>query len=174
MEAPVLGDLPRLPTPFGTLLYTSPYFTQLSVEDRISALPLAIDLLKYNATKESYLEYDDKSARDVFLGDPTNGRLGASEALYAQFLAPILCALMPPRPRNSPRAALDVLYRYVLAHQDDFDVRWQRNNRGGDLHAVGGEDAGVWATGRAARGQAGDGGARRTGASPRGPRAPRR
>ena len=44
VEAPVLGDLPRLPTPFGTLLYTSPYFTQLSVEDRISALPLALDL----------------------------------------------------------------------------------------------------------------------------------
>ena len=125
VEAPVLGDLPRLPTPFGTLLYTSPYFTQLSVEDRISALPLAIDLLKYNATKESYLEYDDKSARDVFLGDPTNGRLGASEALYEQFLAPILCALMFAPPEElSASAALDVLYGYVLAHQDDFDVRW--------------------------------------------------
>ena len=125
VEAPVLGDLPRLPTPFGTLLYTSPYFTQLSVEDRISALPLALDLLKYNATKESYLEYDNKSARDVFLGDPMNGRLGASEALYAQFLAPILCALMFAPPEElSASAALDVLYRYVLAHQDDFDVRW--------------------------------------------------
>ena len=111
VEAPVLGDLPRLPTPFGTLLYTSPYFTQLSVEDRISALPLAIDLLKYNATVESYLEYDDKSARDVFRGDPTNGRLGASEALYEQFLAPILCALMFAPPEElSASAALDVLY----------------------------------------------------------------
>ena len=118
VEAPVLGDLPRLPTPFGTLLYTSPYFTQLSVEDRISALPLAIDLLKYNATVESYLEYDDKSARDVFRGDPTNGRLGASEALYEQFLAPILCALMFAPPEElSASAALDVLYGYVLAHQ---------------------------------------------------------
>ena len=125
VEAPVLGDLPRLPTPFGTLLYTSPYFTQLSVEDRVSALPLAVDLLRYNATTESYLEYDKKSAKEMFLGDPQNGRLGASEALYDQFLAPILCALMfAPPEQLSAAAALDVLYGYVLAHQDDFDVRW--------------------------------------------------
>ena len=40
----------------------------------------------------------------------------------------------------------------------------QRDHRGGDLHAVDGEDAGVWGTGRAAWGQAGtDGGARGTG-----------
>ena len=103
VEAPVLGDLPRLPTPFGTLLYTSPYFTQLSVEDRISALPLALDLLKYNATVESYLEYDNKSARDVFLGDPTNGRLGASGRCTSSS-SPRSCApSCSPRPRSSQR-----------------------------------------------------------------------
>ena len=51
--------------------------------------------------------------------------MGASEALYQQFLAPILCALMFAPPEElSAAAALDVLYGYVLAHQDDFDVRW--------------------------------------------------
>ena len=125
VEAPVLGNLPRLPTPFGTLLYTSPYFTRLSIEDRVSALPLAVDLLRYDATKESYLEYDGRSARDLLLGNPSVGRSGASEALYARFLAPILCALMFAPPEElSAAAALDVLYGYVLAHQDDFDVRW--------------------------------------------------
>ena len=40
----------------------------------------------------------------------------------------------------------------------------QRDHRGGDLHAVGKQDAGAGWTGRAARGQTGaDGGARRTG-----------
>ena len=39
-EPPTLGDLPRLPTPLGTLLYTSPYFAKLSIEDRLSAIPL--------------------------------------------------------------------------------------------------------------------------------------
>ena len=67
MQAPILGDLPRLPTPLGTLLYTSPYFTNLSVEDRLSALPLALDLLRYDVSEAEYARYDDMSARDMFL-----------------------------------------------------------------------------------------------------------
>ena len=51
----------------------------------------------------------------------------APVALYDAFLAPVLCALMFARPEElSAAAALDVLYGYVLAHQDDFDVRWCR------------------------------------------------
>lgn len=127
-EAPVFGDLPRLPAPLGTLLYTSPYFRNLSLEDRLSAAPLALDLLRYDADDDAYLRYDARSARDVFLDDagskPTGG---ASQALYDAFLAPVLCALMFARPEElSAAAALDVLYGYVLAHQDDFDVRWCR------------------------------------------------
>ena len=132
VSAPILGDLPRLPTPLGTLLYTSPYFTNLSVEDRLSAAPLAVDLLRYDATPESYARYDAMSARDLFLrgGDraggsgewpllppplnawlPGLGNGGASPALYESFLAPILCALMFAPPEElSAAAALDVLY----------------------------------------------------------------
>ena len=58
----------------------------------------------------------------VGMGGPELG--GASAALYERFLAPILCALMFAPPEElSAAAAMDVLYAYVLAHQDDFDVR---------------------------------------------------
>ena len=100
-EAPVFGDLPRLPAPLGTLLYTSPYFRNLSLEDRLSAAPLALDLLRYDADDDAYLRYDARSARDVFLDDAgSNPTGGASQALYDAFLAPVLCALMFARPEE--------------------------------------------------------------------------
>ena len=127
-EAPVFGDLPRLPAPLGTLLYTSPYFRNLSLEDRLSAGAARARPPSLRRRRRRLPSLRRASARDVFLDDAgSNPTGGASRALYDTFLAPVLCALMFARPEElSAAAALDVLYGYVLAHQDDFDVRWCR------------------------------------------------
>ncbi|KAH7298217.1 hypothetical protein KP509_25G032300 [Ceratopteris richardii] len=50
---------------------------------------------------------------------------GVSSKLYEQFLKPmLLVTLFAPPEQLSAAAALDALYFYVLAHQQDFDVRW--------------------------------------------------
>ena len=93
----MLGDLPRLPTPFGMLLYTSP--TRSSVEDRPVPAPRARSA-QVQRHEGVLPRVRQQSARDVFLGDPTNG-LGRKGGAVRS-LAPILCALMFAR--RSPSA----------------------------------------------------------------------
>ncbi|KAK3252317.1 hypothetical protein CYMTET_38379 [Cymbomonas tetramitiformis] len=121
VKAPVFQDLPRLPTPLGNFVYTAPEFTRLSLEDRLTALPLIQALLEFDLDEESFSKYDKMTARELFL------RNGVSPSLYRDFLEPILLALLfVPLEQLSAATALAVLYNYVLAHQSDFDVRWCR------------------------------------------------
>lgn len=48
VRAPIFQELPRLPTPLGSFLYTAPYFTSLPLLDRLSALPLVEALLGFD------------------------------------------------------------------------------------------------------------------------------
>ncbi|KAG0578129.1 hypothetical protein KC19_4G000100 [Ceratodon purpureus] len=117
VEAPVFNTLPRLPTPLGSFLYTSSYFRNLSVVDRLTALPLFQALLEFDADEETYASYDAMSARELFR------KAGVSAKLYREFLQPILLVtLFAPGEQLSAAAALGALYYYVLAHQADFDV----------------------------------------------------
>lgn len=84
VTAPVFQDLPRLPTPLGNFLYTSPYFTRLPLADRLTALPLVASLLEHDADEASYKAYDAMSAYELFKG------AGVSSRLYAEFLEPML------------------------------------------------------------------------------------
>jgi hypothetical protein len=122
VEAPVLQNMPRLPAPLGTLVYTNPYFRSLPLLERLTALPLLPALLEYNADERTYADYDRMTARELL-----RGTFGVAPSLYDEFLGPMLLLLMfAPGETLSAAAALDVLYTYVLAHQPDFDVRWCR------------------------------------------------
>eukprot|EP00250_Pteridium_aquilinum_P015495 c22616_g1_i1 orf=284-1363(-) len=59
------------------------------------------------------------TARELFR------KAGVSAKLYRDFLKPmLLVTLFAPPEQLSGAAALGALYFYVLAHQQDFDVRW--------------------------------------------------
>ncbi|GAQ79859.1 Amine oxidase [Klebsormidium nitens] len=119
VEAPVFQDLPRLPTPLGSFLYTSPYFRSLPIADRLTAIPLVQALVEFDVDEEAYARYDAMTARELFRS------AGVSARLYREFLEPILLVtLFAPGEQLSAAAALGALYYYVLAHQADFDVRW--------------------------------------------------
>lgn len=125
VEAPVFHELPRLPTPLGSFLYTLPLFRRLPLVDRLTAMPLLQALIEFDVDEEAYTYYDEMSARELFR------RAGVSSRLYKEFLEPILLVtLFAPGEKLSAAAALGALYYYVLAHQSDFDVRWCKGSVG--------------------------------------------
>lgn len=119
VQSPIFQNQPRLPTPLGSFLYTSPYFTKLPIWDRLTALPLLAPLLEVDSSEEAYNHYDQLSALDLFK------KKGVSQRLLREFLEPmLLVTLFAPASQLSAAAALAALYYFVLAHQADFDVRW--------------------------------------------------
>ncbi|GBF89848.1 amine oxidase [Raphidocelis subcapitata] len=121
VEAPVFGDLPRLPAPLGTFFHTAALFRRLPLADRLTALGLVGPLLEHDADEATYAEYDSTSALTLFR------RAGVSRRLYKAFLEPmLLVTLFAPPEQLSSAAALGTLYYFALAHQDDWDVRWCR------------------------------------------------
>ncbi|KAI5076277.1 hypothetical protein GOP47_0008342 [Adiantum capillus-veneris] len=119
VEAPILSALPRLPAPFGSFIYTSPYFRSLSIMDRLTALPLLQALVEFDVDEDAYGSYDLMTAMELFR------KAGVSAKLYKEFLEPmLLITLFAPPEQLSAAAALAALYFYVLAHQPDFDVCW--------------------------------------------------
>ncbi|KAH9568425.1 hypothetical protein CY35_03G076600 [Sphagnum magellanicum] len=91
----------------------------LSLLDRLTALPLIQALLEFDLDDKAYSAYDAMTARELFR------RAGVSAKLYHEFLEPILLVtLFAPGEQLSAAAALGALYYYVLAHQADFDVCW--------------------------------------------------
>ncbi|KAL3146106.1 hypothetical protein ABBQ38_015455 [Trebouxia sp. C0009 RCD-2024] len=119
VQSPIFQHQPRLPTPLGSFLYTSPYFTKLPLWDRLTALPLLGPLLEVDSSEEAYQHYDQISALELFR------KKGVSEKLLKEFLEPmLLVTLFAPASQLSAAAALAALYYFVLAHQADFDVRW--------------------------------------------------
>ncbi len=121
--SPIFQDLPRLPTPLGTFLYTQ--FQRLPLIDRLSALPLLSALIDFDNSDEAWRRYDSVTARELFKD------FGVSARLYRESFEPmLLVGLFAPGEQCSAAAALGMLYFFILAHQADFDVVWCRGTVG--------------------------------------------
>ncbi|WP_422387043.1 hydroxysqualene dehydroxylase [Anabaena sphaerica] len=123
VESPIFQDLPRLPTPLGTFIYTQ--FQRLPLVDRLSALPLLYSLIDFDNSDEAWRRYDSITARELFK------TFGVSARLYKEAFEPmLLVGLFAPGEQCSAAATLGMLYYFVLAHQPDFDVVWCRGTVG--------------------------------------------
>jgi uncharacterized protein with NAD-binding domain and iron-sulfur cluster len=123
VESPIFQDLPRLPTPLGTFLYTQ--FQRLPLIDRLSALPLLYTLVDFDNSDAAWRRYDFVTARELFKD------FGVSSRLYKEAFEPmLLVGLFAPGEQCSAAATLGMLYFFILAHQHDFDVVWCRGTVG--------------------------------------------
>jgi uncharacterized protein with NAD-binding domain and iron-sulfur cluster len=123
VESPIFQDLPRLPTPLGTFLYTQ--FKRLPLIDRLSALPLLYAVIDFDNSDQAWRRYDPVTARELFKD------FGVSARLYRDSFEPmLLVGLFAPGEQCSAAAALGMLYYFILAHQPDFDVVWCRGTVG--------------------------------------------
>jgi uncharacterized protein with NAD-binding domain and iron-sulfur cluster len=123
VESPIFQDLPRLPTPLGTFLYTQ--FKRLPLRDRLSALPLLYAVVDFDNSDAAWRRYDSVTARELFKD------FGVSARLYRESFEPmLLVGLFAPGEQCSAAAALGMLYYFILAHQPDFDVVWCRGTVG--------------------------------------------
>ncbi|MCX7592869.1 MAG: FAD-dependent oxidoreductase [Fischerella sp.] len=123
VESPIFQDLPRLPTPLGTFLYT--HFQRLPLIDRLSALPLLYAVIDFDNSDAAWRRYDFITARELFKD------FGVSARLYSEAFEPmLLVGLFAPGEQCSAAATLGMLYFFILAHQPDFDVVWCRGTVG--------------------------------------------
>lgn len=123
VESPIFQNEPQLPTPLGTFLY--PRFQRLPLIDRVSALPLLYALIDFDNSDEAWRRYDKVTARELFK------QFGVSARLYRDAFEPmLLVGLFAPGEQCSAAAALGMLYYFILAHQNNFDVVWCRGTVG--------------------------------------------
>ncbi|BAZ49477.1 amine oxidase [Nostoc sp. NIES-4103] len=123
VESPIFQDLPRLPSPVGTFLYTQ--FKRLPLIDRLSALPLLYAVVDFDNSDAAWRRYDFVTARELFKD------FGVSARLYREAFEPmLLVGLFAPGEQCSAAATLGMLYYFILAHQTDFDVVWCRGTVG--------------------------------------------
>lgn len=123
VESPLFQDMPRLPAPLGTFVYTD--FKRLPLSDRLTALPLLYAAIDFDNSDDAWRRYDCLTARELFK------QYGVSERLYkAAFEPMLLVGLFAPGEQCSAAAALGMLYYFILAHQSDFDVVWCRGTIG--------------------------------------------
>jgi uncharacterized protein with NAD-binding domain and iron-sulfur cluster len=123
VESPIFQDLPRLPSPLGTFVY--PAFKRLPLSDRLSALPLLYAVVDFDNSDDAWRRYDGVTARELFR------QFGVSARLYRESFEPmLLVGLFAPGEQCSAAAALGMLYYFILAHQNDFDVVWCRGTVG--------------------------------------------
>jgi uncharacterized protein with NAD-binding domain and iron-sulfur cluster len=123
VESPIFQDLPRLPTPLGTFIYTK--FKRLPLIDRLSALPLLYTIIDFDNSDAAWRRYDSVTARELFK------QFGVSARLYRDSFEPmLLVGLFAPGEQCSAAATLGMLYFFILAHQADFDVVWCRGTVG--------------------------------------------
>jgi uncharacterized protein with NAD-binding domain and iron-sulfur cluster len=121
--SPIFQELPRLPMPLGTFAY--PQFPRLPLADRLSAVPLIQAVLDFDNSDEAWKRYDGISARELFR------QYNVSDRLYRDAFEPmLLVGLFAPGEQCSAAAALGMLYYFILAHQNDFDVVWCRGTIG--------------------------------------------
>lgn len=119
VESPIFNDLPRLPTPLGTFVYTR--FLDLPLIDRLSALPLLQAVIQWDNSDRAWRKFDKMSAKELFK------YYGCSERVYKEAFEPmLLVGLFAPGEQCSAAGALGMLYFFILAHQADFDVVWPR------------------------------------------------
>lgn len=121
--SPIFQDLPRLPTPLGTFLYTQ--FKRLPLSDRLSALPLLYAVIDFDNSDEAWRRYDSVTARELFKDFGVSARL-----YYDSFEPMLLVGLFAPGEQCSAAATIGMLYFFILAHQPDFDVVWCRGTVG--------------------------------------------
>ncbi|BAY61303.1 hypothetical protein NIES22_13680 [Calothrix brevissima NIES-22] len=123
VESPIFQELPRLPSPLGTFVYT--HFQRLPLIDRLSALPLLYAVVDFDNSPEAWRRYDSVTARELFKD------FGVSARLYKDAFEPmLLVGLFAPGEQCSAAATLGMLYFFILAHQSDFDVVWCRGTVG--------------------------------------------
>lgn len=123
VESPIFNDMPRLPSPLGTFVYTK--FLDLPLVDRLSALPLIEAVLQWDNSDEAWKRFDKMSAKELFQ------KYGCSERVYKEAFEPmLLVGLFAPGEQCSASGALGMLYFFILAHQADFDVVWPRGTVG--------------------------------------------
>jgi uncharacterized protein with NAD-binding domain and iron-sulfur cluster len=115
---------PTLPTGLAQLLYTD--FLRLPLQDRLSALPLALALADFDeADENSWRQYDATSFRDLCQ------KCGVSQRCYDEAFEPmILTGRFAPGRECSAAAALGMARFFVMQSQAAFDVRWCRGNIG--------------------------------------------
>ncbi|WP_339381926.1 MULTISPECIES: hydroxysqualene dehydroxylase [unclassified Calothrix] len=123
VESPIFQELPRLPSPLGTFVYT--HFQRLPLIDRLSALPLLYAVVDFDNSPDAWRRYDSVTARELFKD------FGVSARLYKDAFEPmLLVGLFAPGEQCSAAATLGMLYFFILAHQSDFDVVWCRGTVG--------------------------------------------
>ncbi|EFJ15075.1 hypothetical protein SELMODRAFT_180688 [Selaginella moellendorffii] len=123
VESPIFQDLPRLPSPLGTFVYTQ--FLRLPLWDRLTALPLMYTVVDFDNSDRAWRKYDKTTARELFRN------YGCSERVYKDAFNPmLLVGLFAPGEQCSAAATLGMLYYFILAHQSDFDVVWCRGTVG--------------------------------------------
>ncbi|KAJ7513577.1 hypothetical protein O6H91_23G005300 [Diphasiastrum complanatum] len=123
VESPIFQDVPRLPSPLGTFIYTK--FLRLPIWDRLSSLPLMYAVVDFDNSDKSWRKYDTRTARELFK------EFGCSERVYKEAFNPmLLVGLFAPGEQCSAAATLGMLYYFILAHQPDFDVVWCRGTVG--------------------------------------------
>jgi uncharacterized protein with NAD-binding domain and iron-sulfur cluster len=123
VESPLFQQLPRLPAPLGTFVYTQ--FQRLPWSDRLSALPLLAAVIDFDNSDAAWHRYDHLTARELFRN------FGVSARLYQDAFEPmLLVGLFAPGEQCSAAATLGMLYYFILAHQADFDVVWCRGTVG--------------------------------------------
>ncbi|XXG86297.1 hypothetical protein AAC387_Pa11g1219 [Persea americana] len=117
VEVPIFQDLPRLPAPLGALYYTQ--FRRLPLVDLLTSLPLMAAVIDFDNTDTAWRKYDAMTARELFK------QCGVSERLYRTAFNPILqVGMFASAEQCSAAATLGMLYYFLLAHQQDFDVVW--------------------------------------------------
>ena len=118
VDSVVFQDKTMLPTPLGQFVHTLPTFSRLSVTDRLSLWRLAYALLDYQSEYEAY---DSMSIADLMK------RNGVSQALYRDFLEPLLLAMLFAPPESLSAAVIIGTFEFLaLGHQANFDVKWCR------------------------------------------------
>lgn len=123
VESPIFQDLPKLPAPLGTFIYTK--FQRLPLIERLSALPLLYTLVDFDNSDQAWRRYDKVTARELFKD------FGVSARLYKDAFEPmLLVGLFAPGEMCSAAAALGMLYYFILSHQPNFDVVWCRGTVG--------------------------------------------
>lgn len=128
VESPIFNDLPRLPAPMGTFVYTK--FLDLPLVDRLSALPLLEAVVQWDNSDRAWRKFDKMTAKELFR------YYGCSERVYKEAFEPmLLVGLFAPGEQCSAAGALGMLYFFILAHQADFDVVWPRGTVGSMIFA---------------------------------------
>ncbi|MBE9003564.1 FAD-dependent oxidoreductase [Fortiea sp. LEGE XX443] len=123
VESPIFQELPQLPAPLGTFLYT--HFQRLPLVERLSALPLLYAVVDFDNSDAAWRRYDSVTARELFKD------FGVSARLYRDAFEPmLLVGLFAPGEQCSAAATLGMLYYFILAHQPNFDVVWCRGTVG--------------------------------------------